>query len=46
VTRGLLKLEHCRSDIQIADVLTKSVQIEVFKKLRGMMGMQALAEMN
>jgi hypothetical protein len=27
VTRGLLKLEHCRSSIQIANVLTKSVQV-------------------
>jgi hypothetical protein len=46
VTKGLLKLEHCRSEIQIADILTKSVQVEVFKRLRDMMGVIALDEMN
>jgi hypothetical protein len=46
VTKGLLKLEHCRSEIQVVDVLTKSVQVEVFKRLRDMMGVVALIEMN
>jgi hypothetical protein len=46
VTKGLLKLEHCRSKLQIADILTKSVQVEVFKRLRDMMGVIALDEMN
>jgi hypothetical protein len=46
VTKGLLKLEHCRSELQIADILTKSVQVEVFKRLRDMMGVIALDEMN
>jgi hypothetical protein len=46
VTKGLLKLEHCRSEVQVADVLTKSVQVEVFKRLRDMMGIVALAKMN
>jgi hypothetical protein len=30
----------------VADVLTKKVQIEVFKKLRDMMGVETLAGMN
>jgi hypothetical protein len=46
VTKGLLKLEHCWSEFQIADILTKSVQVEVFKRLRDMMGVIALDEMN
>ncbi|KAK2438085.1 hypothetical protein QL285_022903 [Trifolium repens] len=46
VTKGLLKMKHRRSEFQIDDVLTKSVQIEVFKRLRDMVGVEALAEMN
>jgi hypothetical protein len=46
VAKGLIRLEHCRSEVQIADILTKSVQVEVFKRLRDMMGVLALDEMN
>jgi hypothetical protein len=46
VTKGLLNMKHRRSEFQIDDVLTKSVQIEVFKRLRDMVGVEALAEMN
>jgi hypothetical protein len=46
VSKGLLKLEHCRSELQVADILTKSVQSDVFRRLRDMMGVVALAEMN
>jgi hypothetical protein len=46
VAKGLIRLEHCRSEIQIVDILTKSVQVEVFKRLRDMMGVLALDEMN
>lgn len=46
VSRGKLKLEHCRSEAQVADILTKAVKIEVFLKLRGLMGMESLANLN
>jgi hypothetical protein len=46
VAKGLIRLEHCRSEVQIADILTKSVQVEVFKRLRDMMGVLALDEIN
>ncbi|PNX68924.1 hypothetical protein L195_g056430, partial [Trifolium pratense] len=38
VNNGKLCLKHCRSGEQLADILTKVVQIEVFKKLRDMTG--------
>jgi hypothetical protein len=31
---------------EIADILTKGVKIETFMKLRGLMGMEALANLN
>jgi hypothetical protein len=46
VNNGLLKLEHCRSEVQLADILTKSVQNEVFKRLRDLMGVTSLTNMN
>jgi arsenate reductase-like glutaredoxin family protein len=46
VNNGLLKLEHSRSEVQIVDILKKSVQIEVFKKLRSLMGVEDLANTN
>jgi hypothetical protein len=46
VTNELLKLEHCRSDVQLADILTKSVQTDVFRRLRDVMGVHSLANMN
>ncbi|CAJ2662328.1 unnamed protein product [Trifolium pratense] len=46
VNNGLLKLEHCRSEVQIADMLTKSVQTDVFKRLSDLMGVTSLATMN
>ncbi|GAU38708.1 hypothetical protein TSUD_396360 [Trifolium subterraneum] len=46
VNNDLLKLEHCRSEVQLADILTKSVQNEVFKRLIDLMGVTSLANMN
>lgn len=37
VASGKLNLKHCRVDNQIAEIMTKGVQIEVFKRLRAMM---------
>ena len=46
VSKGKLKLEHCRSEVQVADILTKGVKTEVFIKLRDLMGMESLANLN
>ena len=29
---GKMNLEHCRTENQIADIMTKGVQVEVFRK--------------
>ncbi|PNX70374.1 cationic amino acid transporter 1-like protein, partial [Trifolium pratense] len=34
VSNGRLKLEHCRTELQIADVLTKAVTVETFLRLK------------
>ncbi|MCI04279.1 cationic amino acid transporter 1-like, partial [Trifolium medium] len=46
VNSGKLCLEHCRSEEQLADIMTKSVQTEVFKRMRNMIGLNSLATMN
>ncbi|PNX65991.1 copia protein, partial [Trifolium pratense] len=46
VNNGKLCLKHCRSGEQLADILTKAVQIEVYKRLRNMMGLESLATLN
>ncbi|MCI52649.1 cationic amino acid transporter 1-like [Trifolium medium] len=46
LNNGKLCLKHCRSGEQLADIFTKSVQIEVFKRLRNMMGLESLSTMN
>ena len=40
-----MNLEHCRTEIHIADIMTKGVQVEVFKKLRSMMNVDSLDTM-
>jgi transposase InsO family protein len=37
VTKGRLKLSYCRSDMQLADIFTKAVKTETFKKLRNLL---------
>ena len=46
VAKGKLNLEHCRNENHIADIMTKGVQIEVFKKLRFMMNVDSLGIIN
>jgi len=46
VSKVNLKLEHCRSEEQAVDFLTKVAAVEVFKKLRGLMEIEPLANMN
>ena len=36
---GTLELVHCNSQHQIADIMTKPLKLEVFEKLRGLLGM-------
>ena len=42
VTNGKINLEHCRTENQIADITTKGVQVEVFRRLRTMMNIDSL----
>ncbi|GAU30980.1 hypothetical protein TSUD_104940 [Trifolium subterraneum] len=46
VGNGKLKLEHCRTDLQVADVLTKAVTVETFVRLRNLMCVKSLENMN
>ena len=41
-----MNLEHCRTENQIADIMTKGVQIEAFGRLRAMMNVDNLDTMN
>jgi hypothetical protein len=41
-----LVLKHCRSEDQMADVLTKAVQTDVFKWLKNIIDLYQLATMN
>ena len=34
VSKGGIKLRHCRSEVQLADIMTKSLKAERFKELR------------
>ncbi|GAU50018.1 hypothetical protein TSUD_331710 [Trifolium subterraneum] len=46
VGNGKLKVEHCRTDLQVADVLTKAVTVETFVRLRNLMCVKSLENMN
>ncbi|GAU43236.1 hypothetical protein TSUD_241260 [Trifolium subterraneum] len=46
VTKGNLKLTHCRTELQVADILTKPLKIERFKDLRGMLKVTSLEYLN
>jgi len=46
VGKGKWKLEHYLSEYQVAAILTKGVKIETFMKLWGLMGIEALANLN
>jgi len=48
VSKGKLKLEHCKSENQTVDelILTKGVQTKVFKKLGDLIGIETLTNMN
>ncbi|XP_045810820.1 uncharacterized mitochondrial protein AtMg00810-like [Trifolium pratense] len=42
VSNGNLALMHCRSEEQVADLLTKAVTVQVFEKLRSEMGIETV----
>ena len=46
VADGKMNLEHYRTENQIADIMTKGVQVEVFRRLRAMMNIDSLDTMN
>ena len=46
VEDGKMNLEHCRTENQIANIMTKGVQVEVFRTLRAMMNIDSLDTMN
>ena len=46
VTKGKLGLEHCKTYVQVADAMTKSLKIETFERLRSVMGMMDSTNMN
>ncbi|PNX61424.1 copia-type polyprotein, partial [Trifolium pratense] len=46
VSNGNLALMHCRSEEQVADLLTKAVTVQVFENLRSEMGIETMDNMN
>ncbi|PNX85867.1 hypothetical protein L195_g041941 [Trifolium pratense] len=46
VNNGNLAPIHCRSEEQVADLLTKAVTVQVFEKLRSEMGIETADNMN
>jgi len=42
----MIKLEYWRSEDQIADIFTKPLKIDVFIKLRDMLGMKIVPNQN
>jgi hypothetical protein len=43
---GTLELAHCNSHNQIADIMTKPLKFEAFEKLRGLLEMCFLSDIN
>ena len=37
VNNGKIDLKHCKTDLQVADIMTKALKIDRFKMLRKMM---------
>lgn len=45
-TNGEIELIHCGTQEQVADLMTKPLKLETFKKLRGMMGVCKATDVN
>lgn len=44
---GVFELEYCNSHNQLADIMTKTLKLDTFEKLRGWLGVcKLLAEVN
>lgn len=43
---GILELAHCNSQNQIADIMTKPLKLEVYEKLRKLLGMCSMPNIN
>ena len=43
---GVVELVHCGTQDQIADVLTKPLKLDLFLKLRGLMGVREVLDVN
>ena len=41
-----MNVEHCRTENQITDIMTKGMQVEVFRRIRAMMNVDNLDTMN
>lgn len=46
VSEGAVKLKYCRTQEQIADIMTKPIKMEQFVKLRDMLGMIEATRIN
>jgi len=46
VGKNMIKLEYCRSEYQIADILTKQLKIDAFIKLRDLLSMKVVPNQN
>jgi hypothetical protein len=46
VSKGNIKLEYCRTKLQVADLLAKVVTVKPFIRLKGLMGVESLGNMN
>ena len=44
VNKGRLDLIHCRSEVQLADILTKALKRDRFKELRNLIGVIKLGD--
>lgn len=42
VSNEILCFEHCRNENQIADIMTKPVQVELLKRLKSMISIENL----
>ena len=42
--RGTIAIEYCRTEDQLADVMTKPLNLDQFEKLRGLLGVQAVED--
>lgn len=43
---GVVKLVHCHTQEQIADIMTKPLKLDVFVKLRSLMGVYSFPGVN